>query len=115
MRKKTLGSLEEGCPKFISQCISRMLGRTQAFQCIMSFFFKKKNFLNIYFLYYYSPICFYISKAFLKKFEIFLFFSLLQINIFLVFSNHFDVLMSKIIFLKNHYFDAFPSKKHFEK
>jgi len=40
---------------------------------------------------------FCILKAFLKKFD---FFFLLQINIVLVFSNHFDVLMSKIIFKK---------------
>jgi hypothetical protein len=39
-------------------------------------------------------------KCFLKKFEIFLFFYLLQINIFLVFLNHFNILMSKIIFKK---------------
>jgi hypothetical protein len=44
-----------------------------------------------------GPICFCVSKVLLKKFKIFLFFSLLQINIFLVLSNHFDVLMSKII------------------
>jgi hypothetical protein len=36
----------------------------------------------------------------LKKVENFLFFYLLQINIFLMFSNHFNVLMSKIIFKK---------------
>jgi len=38
---------------------------------------------------------------FLKKIEIFLFFSLLQINIFLVFLDYFDALISKIIFLNN--------------
>jgi hypothetical protein len=43
---------------------------------------------------------FCVSKALLKKFENFLFFSLLQINIFLVFSDYFDALISKII-LKN--------------
>jgi uncharacterized membrane protein len=55
--------------------------------------------------------------VFLKKIENFLFFSLLQINIFLMFSNHFNVLMSKIIFkkYKKYYFNIFPSKKHFEK
>jgi hypothetical protein len=41
---------------------------------------------------------FCVLKAFLKKFEIFLFFSLFQINIFLMFLDYFDVLMSKIIF-----------------
>jgi len=35
-----------------------------------------------------------------EKIEIFLFFSLLQINIILVFLDHFDVLVSKIIFKK---------------
>jgi uncharacterized RDD family membrane protein YckC len=45
----------------------------------------------------YNLICFCILKMFLKKIEIFLFF-LLQINIFLIFSDHFDVLVSKIIF-----------------
>jgi len=48
-----------------------------------------------------GPICFCVSKVLLKKFKNFLFFSLLQINIFLVLSNHFDVLMSKIILKKN--------------
>jgi hypothetical protein len=40
-------------------------------------------------------LCF---KNVFEKIKYFLFFSLLQINIFLVFSDHFDVLMSKIIF-----------------
>jgi hypothetical protein len=52
----------------------------------------------------------------LKKFKIFYFFSLLQINMFLVFLDHFDAMISKIIFLKKkHYFDTFLSEKHFEK
>jgi len=35
---------------------------------------------------------------------------------FLIFSNHFDVLISKIIFKKlKIIFDAFPSKRYFEK
>ena len=52
---------------------------------------KKKLIPNRYII---GPICFCISKALLKKFEIFLFFSLLQINIFfLVFLDHFDALM----------------------
>jgi hypothetical protein len=42
---------------------------------------------------------------------------LFQINIFLVFSDHFDALISKIIFKKQkkHHLDDFPSEKHFEK
>jgi hypothetical protein len=44
------------------------------------------------------PVCFCVSKAFLKKIEFF--FSLLQINIFLVFLDHFDALISKMIFKK---------------
>jgi len=63
-----------------------------------------------------NPICFYVLKTLLKKIKKILFFSLLQINIFLVFSDHFDALISKIIFLnKKCYFNTFPSKKHFEK
>jgi hypothetical protein len=38
-------------------------------------------------------------KALFKKFEFFFFFLLLS-NMFLMFSNHFDVLISKIIFKK---------------
>jgi hypothetical protein len=30
-------------------------------------------------------------------------------------THHFNALISKIIFFKKKYFDAFPSKKHFEK
>jgi len=48
-------------------------------------------------LLYISPVCFCILKIFLKKLK-FLFFSLLQINIFLVFLYYFDMLISKIIF-----------------
>jgi hypothetical protein len=64
----------------------------------------------------YNLICFCVSKIFLKKIEIFLFF-LLQINIFLVFSDYFDVLVSKII-CKNkkiYYFNIFSSKKYLKK
>jgi len=43
---------------------------------------------------------FAFQKRFLKKFDNVLIFSLLQINIFLVFLDHFDMLISKIIFLK---------------
>jgi hypothetical protein len=46
------------------------------------------------------PVCFCILKVFFKKIKFFLFFSLLQINIFLMFSNYFIVLISKIIFKK---------------
>jgi hypothetical protein len=45
-------------------------------------------------------VCFCVLKMFLKKFKIFLFLSLFQINIFLVFLDHFDALISKIIFKK---------------
>jgi len=37
-------------------------------------------------------------KSAFEKFDNFLFFYLLQINIFLVFLDHFDALISKIIF-----------------
>jgi len=42
---------------------------------------------------------FCVSKAFLKKFKNFFIF-LLQIDIFLAFSNYFNALISKIIFKK---------------
>jgi hypothetical protein len=43
-------------------------------------------------------------------------FFLSQINIFFIFSDYFDILISKIIFKnKKNYFDALPNKKHFEK
>jgi hypothetical protein len=42
-------------------------------------------------------ICFCVSKTFLKKFNFFLIFFLLQINIFLMFSNHFNIIILKII------------------
>ena len=64
-----------------------------------------------------SLVCFCVSRAFLKKFKFILFFSLLQINIFLVFLDHSDVLISKII-LKNkkiYYFNIFLSEKYFKK
>jgi hypothetical protein len=37
-----------------------------------------------------------------------------QIKIFLVFLNHFDALISKLIFLKKYYFNIFLSEKHFK-
>jgi hypothetical protein len=58
-----------------------------------------------------NSVCFCVSKEFLKKFKIFLFFLYLK----LIFLDHFDALISKMIFLKNYYFDIFPSKKHYEK
>jgi hypothetical protein len=66
-------------------------------------------------IYLFDSICFCISKIFLKKNELFLFSSLLQINNFLMFSDHFDTLISKIIFKKIYYFDIFISEKHFKK
>jgi hypothetical protein len=44
--------------------------------------------------------CFCVLEMFLKRIKFFLIFSLFQINIFLVFLNYFDVLISKIIFKK---------------
>jgi hypothetical protein len=65
----------------------------------------------------YLSDCFCVSKTFLKKSKFFLFFSLLQINIFLVFSDYFDVLhendFKKIIIIN--YFNTFSSEKYFEK
>jgi hypothetical protein len=54
-----------------------------------------------------KPVCFCVLKAFLKKFKIFF-----HIKIFLVFLNHFDALISKLIFFKKYYFNIFLSKKH---
>jgi hypothetical protein len=51
---------------------------------------------------------------FLKKFKFFLNFFFALNQYFLIFSNHFDVLILKI-FKKKHYFDIFPSEKHFKK
>jgi hypothetical protein len=46
-----------------------------------------------------KPYLFLCFKNILKKkLKIFYFFSLLQINMFLIFLNHFDVFMLKIIF-----------------
>jgi len=45
-----------------------------------------------------DPVCFCVSKAILKKFEFYFIFFFALINILLVFSDHFDVLMSKIMF-----------------
>ena len=42
----------------------------------------------------------YVLKIFLKKINFFLFFYLLQINMFLVFLDYFDALILKIIFKK---------------
>ena len=44
-----------------------------------------------------GPVYFCVLKIFLKKIK---FFYLFQINIFLVFSDHFDILISKIILKK---------------
>jgi hypothetical protein len=53
------------------------------------------------YVFYCVPCLFLRFKSAFEKiwnFFIFLFFSLLQINIFLVFSDHFDTPMSKMIF-----------------
>ena len=47
--------------------------------------------------------CLFLYLKFLKK-----------INFFLVFSNHFNILISKIIFLKKNYYNIFSSKKQFK-
>jgi len=56
-------------------------------------------------------------KSIFKNIKKKLVFSLLQINIFLMFLDHFDALISKIIFLKikEYYFNTFSSKKYFKK
>jgi len=46
-----------------------------------------------------NPVCFCVSKAFFKKIIFFIFFLYFKL-IFFVFSDHLDVLMSKMIFLK---------------
>jgi hypothetical protein len=48
-------------------------------------------------------VCFCILKVFLKIFKFYFILSLLQINIFLMFSDHFNALISKIIFKKLKY------------
>jgi hypothetical protein len=58
----------------------------------------------------YYVVCFYILKIFLKKVKNFLF----KINFFM-FLNYFDVLISKIIFLKKIILIHFTSEKHFIK
>jgi len=55
---------------------------------------------------------FCVLKIVLKKTKSFLFY-FFQINIFLLFSDHVDVLLSKII-LKKYYFNTFINKKHFK-
>jgi hypothetical protein len=49
------------------------------------------------FLCYLDSVCFCVLKVFLKKFK-FYFIFFIQINIFLVFLDYFDALISKIIF-----------------
>jgi hypothetical protein len=56
---------------------------------------------SIYSILYNVYILFFcVLEIFLKKFKFFLFFPLLQINIFFMFLVYFDVLISKIIFKK---------------
>jgi hypothetical protein len=55
---------------------------------------KKIGYSTILFLNTIGYVYFCVSKIFLKKIEIFLFFSLLNINIFLVFLDHFDAMIS---------------------
>jgi len=53
-------------------------------------------------------------KSIFKKINLFLF--LFYLKFFCVFSDRFDVLISKIIFKnKKYYFDTFSSEKYFEK
>jgi len=59
--------------------------------------------------FYFDRVCLFLCfKNIFEKNLIFLFCSLLQINIFLVFLDHFDELILKI---KKYYFDTFSSEK----
>jgi hypothetical protein len=51
-------------------------------------------------LFWINPVCFYILKAFLKKFVIFFYFFLCFKLSFLIFLDYSDALMSNIFFLK---------------
>jgi len=53
-------------------------------------------------------------KNVFEKIEFFLFFCF-KLIFFCVFLDHFDVLISKLIFFLKNYFNVFPSKKHFKK
>jgi hypothetical protein len=58
------------------------------------------QFLYIFVIEFYKIlfIFLYFKSVFFLNLNLFYFFSLLKINIFLVFSNYFDALISKIIF-----------------
>ena len=57
-----------------------------------------KQFLHIFLTKFRKTLFVFTFQKHFKKIDNFLFFSLLQINIFLVFLNYFDALISKIIF-----------------
>ena len=64
-----------------------------------------------------THVCFCVSKTLLEKFQIFYFFSLLQINIFFYVFRSFWCVDVKNNFLKIkniYYFNVFQSEKHFE-
>jgi len=58
-------------------------------------------------------ICFCVLKVFLKKINFFFIF-FFKLIYFLVFLDHFDVLISKII-LKKYYFNIFLNEKYLKK
>jgi hypothetical protein len=70
-----------------------------------------------FFNWVYNAVCFYVSKTLLKNFELFIYFLLYFKLIFFYIFRSFWYVDIKNNFLKNkkNYFDAFPSKKHFEK
>jgi len=74
----------------LAQTMMRRIQVIRTYRCCCCFFF----YIRVGFVY------FYVLEIFLKKIEFYLFFSLLQVNILLLFLDHFDALILKIIFKK---------------